>query len=106
MIAHDLMWSVVPTKLPLDIPKFEGKSGDDPGEHVTNFHLWFSLNSLNHDSICLRLFERTLTGPAAKWYIEFPGGTYRTFNDLSMTFLILIQLNVCYDADTKLLSTF
>ena len=52
-VAHDLMWSVVPTKLPSDIPKFEGKNGEDPGEHITTFHLWCSSNSLNHDSINL-----------------------------------------------------
>jgi hypothetical protein len=27
----------VPTKLPSDIPKFEGKTGEDPGDHVTTF---------------------------------------------------------------------
>ena len=42
MVSHDLTWSFVPTKIPLEIPKFEGKSGEDPGEHVTTFHLWCS----------------------------------------------------------------
>ena len=64
--------AAVPKKLPLDIPKFEGKAGEDPGEHVTTFHLWCSSNSLHDDSIYLRLFQRTLTGPAVKWYIELP----------------------------------
>ena len=50
LVSHDLTWSIVPAKLPLNIPKFEGKSGEDPREHVTNFHLWSSSNSLNHDS--------------------------------------------------------
>ena len=53
LVSHDSTWSVVPPKIPLDIPKFEGKSGEDPGEHITMFHLWFSLNLLNHDSIHL-----------------------------------------------------
>ena len=73
-VAHDLAWSAVPNKLPSDIPKFEGKSGEDPTEHVTTFHLWCSSNSLHQDSICLRLFQCTFTGPAAKWYIELPRG--------------------------------
>jgi hypothetical protein len=29
-IHHDPSWPAVPTKLPSDIPKFEGKSGEDP----------------------------------------------------------------------------
>ena len=73
-VSHDLAWPAVATKLPSDIPKFEGKSGEDPGGHVTNFHLWCSSNSLHNDSIHLRLFQRTLTGPAEKWYIELLGG--------------------------------
>ena len=37
-MSHDPVWMIVPTKLPLNIPKFEGKAGEDPGEHVTTFH--------------------------------------------------------------------
>ena len=44
-VAHDPAWPGVPTKLPSDIPKFEGKPGEDPSEHVTTFHLWCSSNS-------------------------------------------------------------
>ena len=73
-VSHNLAWSVVPTKLPLDIPKFEGNSGEDPGEHAMTFDLWCSSNSLNDDSISLRLFQCTLMGPTMKWYIELPGG--------------------------------
>ena len=51
--SHDLMWLVVLAKLPYDIPKFEGKNGEDPREHVATFNLCFSSNSLNHDSVCL-----------------------------------------------------
>ena len=38
-MAHDPAWSDVPTKIPSDIPKFKGKLGEDPSEHVTTFHL-------------------------------------------------------------------
>jgi hypothetical protein len=38
-ILHDPSCPTVPTKLPLDIPKFEGKSGEDPHDHVMMFHL-------------------------------------------------------------------
>ena len=52
-VSHDPTWPPVPTKLPLDIPKFEGNNGEDLNDHVTTFHLLCSLNSLNHDSIRL-----------------------------------------------------
>ena len=60
-LSHDLAWSAIPNKLPSDIPKFEGKVGEDPSEHVTTFHLWCSSNSLHDNSICLRIFQHTLT---------------------------------------------
>jgi hypothetical protein len=52
-VIHDPTWPPVPTKLPSDIPKFKGKNGEDLGDHVTTFHLWCSLNSLNDHSIRL-----------------------------------------------------
>ena len=56
LVSHDPAWPAVPNKIPLDIPKFEGKAREDPSEHVTTFHLWCSSNSLHDDSIRLRLF--------------------------------------------------
>ena len=105
-MSHDPTWSVVPPKLPLKIPKFEGKIGEDPGEHIMNFHLWCSSNLLNLDSIHLILFQCTLTGPTTKWYIDLPGGTYTTFDELAPTFPNNFQLHVCYDIGTELFSTF
>ena len=78
-VRHDPLWPPIPTKFPSDIPKFEGKTGEDPREHATTFHFWCSSNSLNEDSIRLRLFQRTLTGTAAKWYIEFPSAAFSSF---------------------------
>ena len=86
--------------------KIEGNSGEYPSEHVMTFHLWFSSNSLNDDSIHLRLFQCTLTGPAVKWNIELPARTYTWFNDLPMNFLNHFQLLMCYNVSTELLSTF
>jgi hypothetical protein len=45
-ICHDPRWPPMPTKFPSDILKFEGKPNEDPGDHVTTFHLWCSSNSL------------------------------------------------------------
>ena len=38
-VSHNLAWKIVPNKIPSDISNFEGKAGEDPGEHVTTFHL-------------------------------------------------------------------
>jgi hypothetical protein len=73
-VSHDPTWPPVPTKLPLDIPKFEGKNGEDPGDHVTTFHLWCSSNSLKDDSIRLRLFQRTLIGVACGGILSYLEG--------------------------------
>jgi len=62
LIHHNASWPLVPTKLPFDIPTFEGKSGEDPRYHVTMFHLWFSSNLLNDDYVQLRLFQHSQWG--------------------------------------------
>ena len=33
-IRHDVGWPTMPTKLPSDIPKFEGLPGEDPTNHI------------------------------------------------------------------------
>jgi hypothetical protein len=104
-VSHDPTWPPVPTKLPSDILKFEGKNGEDHGDHVTTFHLWCSLNSLNDDFIRLRLFQCTLIGVAAKWYIELPRGAYGTFSHLVLVFLNHFQLPIRYDVGLEFLST-
>jgi hypothetical protein len=96
----------MPTKLPSNIPKFEAKPNEDPGDHVTTFHLWCSSNSLKDDSVQLRLFQRTLIGSAAKWYIELDRSRYSFFGELAMAFLNHFQLPVRYDAGIELLANF
>jgi hypothetical protein len=105
-ICHDPCWPPMPTKLPSNIPKFEAKPNEDPGDHVTTFHLWCSSNSLRDDSIQLHLFQCTLIGSAVKWYIELDCSRYSTFGELAMVFLNHFQLPVRYDADTELLANF
>jgi hypothetical protein len=67
LVIHDPTCPPIPTKITSDIPKFEGKNGEDHGDHVTTFHRWCSSNSLNHDSIRLRLFQHTLIGFSSQW---------------------------------------
>jgi hypothetical protein len=61
-ISHSPFWPVILAKLPSDILKFYGKLGDDPNNHVMNFHLWCSSNSLMDDSILLPFSKELLKG--------------------------------------------
>ena len=105
-ILHNPTWLAMPTKLPLDIPKFEGKAGDYPANHIMTFHLWCSSNNIMDDSIRLRLFQCTLTGPSAKWYVEEISGSHGTFESLAKAFLTFFQLPVSHDNGLELLSDF
>jgi hypothetical protein len=96
-IFHDATWPNMPTKLSLDIPKFEGKPGEDPTNHVMNFHLWCSSNNIMDDSIHLSLFQITLIGSVAKWYVDEKLGSHVTFELLAKAFLSFFQLPVRHD---------
>jgi hypothetical protein len=104
-MCHDLAWPPIPTKLHSDIPKFEGNNGEDPGDDVTTFHLWCSSNSLNDDSIRLKLFQCTLMGVTTEWYIKLLRGSYRNFSQMVLVFLNHFQLSIHYDVGLELLST-
>jgi hypothetical protein len=105
-ILHAPTWPAMPTKLPSDIPKFEGKAGDDPANHVMTFHLWCSSNSIMDDSIRLRLFQCTLTGASAKWYVEEKSGSHVTLQSLAKAFLTFFQLPIHHNNGLELLSNF
>jgi hypothetical protein len=104
-ILHFPFWLAIPAKLPCNIPKFDGKPGEDPNNHVMMFHLWCSSNSLMDDSFQLRLFQRTLMGSVAKWYIDLQRGTFQYFNSLSMDFLTHFQLPIRYETSTEILTS-
>jgi hypothetical protein len=72
-IFHDPHWPPFLNTLPSDILKFEGNPIEDLGDHVMNFHLWWSSNLLKDNSLQLHLFQCTLIGGVAKWYIELNG---------------------------------
>jgi hypothetical protein len=105
-ILHSAHWPVILAKLPFDIPKFDGRPGEDPNNHVMTFHLWCSSNSLMDESIRLQLFQWTLMGSTAKWYIELLRGFFNDFNTLAMAFLVHYQLPIHYEKGTKILSSF
>ena len=88
-----------------NIPKFNGKQGEYPKNHVMTFHLWCSSNSLMDDSILLRLFQRTLTDMAAKWYIRLPQHLFVDFNSLETFFLTHFRLPIRYEIGTYLLTS-
>ena len=105
-IYHYPHWPPMPAKFPSDIPKFKAKPNEDPGDHVTTFHLWCSSNSLRDNSVQFPLFQCTLIGSAAKWYIELDHSIYSTFDELAMVFLNHFQLPVRYNVGTELLANF
>jgi hypothetical protein len=103
-ILHDPTWPTMPTKLPSDIPKFEGQLREDPTNHVMTFHLWCSSNNIMDDSVRLRLFQRTLTVPSAKWYVDEKSRSHVTFESLAKAFFAFFQLPVRHDTCLELLS--
>jgi hypothetical protein len=105
-ILHDPTWPNMPTKLPSDIPKFEGKLGENPPNHVMTFHLWCSSNNIMYDSIRLRLFQRTLIVPSAKWYVDKKSGCHVTFELLAKAFLSFVQLPVHHDTSLEFIFEF
>jgi hypothetical protein len=104
-IQHAPFWPPIPTKLPSEIPKFNQKPGEDPNNHVMNFHLWCSSNSLMDDSIHLRIFQRTLTCATTKWYIELLCKSSVNFNSLSMEFMMHFQFPIWYDIDKDIFTS-
>ena len=55
-ISYSPWWSVIPQKLPLEIPKFNENPGEVSLTHVITYHFWCSSNSLNDDYVRLRIF--------------------------------------------------
>ena len=86
-IAYDTNLPPMPTKLPSDITKFEGKQAKDLGNHLMIFHLWCSLNSIIDDTIRFKLYQLTLMGVAVKWYMEKPHASHGTFSALATAFI-------------------
>ena len=102
-IGHQPHWPPMPTKLPSNIPKFEGKVGECPQNHIMSFHLWCSSNNIMDDLIRLRLFQCTLTSAATKWYIELPQASYPEFSSLAIMFMQYFQLPIRYDEGVEIL---
>jgi hypothetical protein len=105
-ILHDPTWPAMPTKLLSDIPKFEGKAGEDPANHIMTFHLWCSSKTIMDNSVHLRLFQHTLTSPSTKWYVDEKLESPVTFESLAKTFLNFFKLRSHRDNGLELLSDF
>jgi hypothetical protein len=93
-ISHNLSWLVIPTKIPSEIPKFNGSLGEELSTHIMTYHLWCSSNSLIDDSVTMFVFQRSMSGASAKWYIELKGISFKRFNDLAMEFLTHYKLPI------------
>ena len=57
------------------------------------------------ESIQLRLFPRTLTGTAVKWYIELPQHLFVDFGSLATMFLTHFHLPIRYETGTDILTS-
>ena len=57
------------------------------------------------DSVRLRLFQQTLIGTAAKWYIELPQHSFVDFGSFPTVFLTHFQLLIRYEMGTDLLTS-
>ena len=57
------------------------------------------------DSIRLRLFQRTSTDMAAKWYIELPQHSFVYFSSLETILLTHFQLPIRYETGMNLLTS-
>lgn len=79
-ISHSRWWLITPTKFPSDIPKFKGNPGECPSTHLMMYHLWFSSNSFNNDSIQLRFSNILLQVPQRN----------DAFNYLELRFMISV----------------
>ena len=95
----------MPRILPSDIPKFDGKLGEDPKNHVMTSNCWCCSNSLMDDSIRLCLFKWTLTGTKSKLYIELPTIFFSNYGTLAMAFLTHFQFPIHYETSTKILTS-
>ena len=104
-IRHHFAWPPVPVKIPTNIPKFDRKTGEDPANHITTYHLWCVSNSFLEDSINLWLFPRTLTDNAEKWFIELPSTSFFDFQSLAIAFLTRFQLPIWYETSTEILTS-
>jgi hypothetical protein len=93
----------MPAEIPLDMDKFDGKMGEYPSTHIMTYHLWCSSNSLMDDTVRLRIFLRSLTESATKWYIELQGASFKNFNDLEMAFLTHYQVPMWYHIQIEIL---
>jgi len=104
-ILHHPAWPLVPFKIPIDIPKFDGKSREEPTNHITPFHLWCVSNFMLDDSIKLWLFPCTLTGNASEWFIKLPTTSFSDFSTLAIDFLTHFQLPIKYKIGTYFLAS-
>ena len=92
--------------IPTNIPKFKGKTGNDPSSHITTYYLWCVSSSMLDDSIKLHLFPRTFIGNVGKWFIELPTSSFRDFGSLAIKFLTHFKLPIYYETRMDLLTSF
>jgi hypothetical protein len=93
------------TKLPSNIPKFDGKPGEDSTNHIMTFHIWCSSNTSWKIPFSYDYFKEP-SRSVLKWYVDEKSGSHVTFESLAKSFLSFFQLPVHHDIGLEILSEF
>ena len=79
--------TMVPFPKHFEIPKFDKFRGKgDLVTHIKEFYMHCQEVSYN-DVFLMRLFSKSLAGPALEWFYRIPYGTVSTFAQLSKDFV-------------------
>jgi hypothetical protein len=105
-ILHNPTWPAMPTKLPSDILKFEGKAGDDPANHIMTFSPMVFFEQHHGRVHPIEVISMYTHYPSAKWYVEERSGSHTTFESLAKSFLIFFELPIRHDNGLELISDF
>lgn len=88
---RDLYMPPFPSRI--DIPKFDKYDGNlDPQDHVREFNA-LCMEFMHKNTYLMRLFPRSLGGPALEWFSKLPNGI-RSFEELIKLFLQQYSYNI------------
>ena len=90
--------------LPSNIHEFEGKQGHDLANHIMEFHLWCSSNSIVANSVRLHLLQRTLTSATTKWSVNISRASHTSFEMIATSFITYFQLLIIHDLVLEMLT--
>ena len=81
-ILHDL-----PQNYSHRISLFDGEGGITTKQHVAKFEYFIDLEEVDYVDVKMRLFAKSLSGEAKKWFKYFPATSILTFQAFQNAFL-------------------